>query len=213
MIRSVFWDFGGVISESPFVAFKKFEEEQGLPENFIRQINSANPNDNAWAQFERGDISFEEFDTLFEQESEKLGHAIRGTAIIELFDLKLRPQMVEALRRCKRHFRLACLTNNVQVGEVPGMQRSKERAAEVEEVMRLFDTVVESSKVGVRKPNPHFYKMACELSGISPRQVVYLDDLGINLKPAKALGMKTIKVVDPQQALRELEDLLGIPLL
>ncbi len=212
MIKAVLWDFGGVITSSPFDAFKKFELDNNLPENFIRMINSTNPDTNAWARFEKSQITVEDFDREFEQETRAAGHTISGLTVLGLLSGDLRPEMVEALRRCSENFQTACLTNNVNVGEGQGVPLSQERMAGFQQVMQLFDLVIESSKVGVRKPDPRFYEMACEMLKISPDQAVYLDDLGINLKPARAMGMATIKVGEPGPALKELEGLLGISL-
>ena len=120
--------------------------------------------------------------------------------------------MVEALHRVRKQFIMACLTNNVRSGSGPGMARSAEKAAQIADVMTLFHHVVESSQVGVRKPEPRFYEIACETAGVAPEHVVFLDDLGINLKPAKAMGMQTIKVLSADQALSDLEAVIQIPL-
>jgi putative hydrolase of the HAD superfamily len=211
MIEAVIWDFGGVLTSSPFEAFNRYERERGLPADFIRGINSTNPDSNAWALFERSECTLAEFDELFAGEAAALGHDVRGRAIVELLSGDIRPAMVEALRRCKARAKVGCITNNVSAGEGAGMARSGEKARAVAEVMGLFDHVIESSKIGIRKPDPRIYQMACETLGVSPTACVYLDDLGINLKPAAALGMKTIKVVDPVKALAELEDAVGFP--
>ena len=211
-IRAVLWDFGGVFTESPFVAFAEFERRRGLPRDFLRRINSADADGNAWARFERGELTLAEFGDAFEAESAVLGHAVRGEEVIALLYGELRPQMVQALRRCKEHFVNACLTNNVRTGSGHGLPTTDARAREVAEVMGLFDVVIESSVVGKRKPEPAFYQLALQRLQIDPRQAVYLDDLGINLKPARALGMTTIKVESPKQALTELEMILEIPL-
>ena len=76
----------------------------------------------------------------------------------------------------------------------------------------MFDVVIESSKVGVRKPDPRFYEIALDAVDVAPDDAVFLDDLGVNLKPARALGMTTIKVDDPAVALAELEAVVGFPL-
>jgi len=211
-IRAVLWDFGGVFTESPFMAFAEFERRRGLPRDFLRRVNSTDADNNAWARFERGQITLSEFGDAFEAESSALGHAVRGEEVIALLYGELRPPMVEALRRCKEHFVNACLTNNVSTGSGHGLPASDARAQEVGEVMALFDVVIESSLVGKRKPEPDFYRLALQRLEIEPRQAVYLDDLGINLKPARALGMTTIKVESPKQALTELEAVLEIPL-
>ena len=212
MIKAVLWDFGGVITTSPFEAFNKFERDHNLPENFIRMINATNPDTNSWARLERSEVTLEEFDREFERETREAGHPLRGITVIGLLSGDLRPEMVEALRRCSEHFLTACLTNNVNTGEDSGMQISPGRAAEVKKVIKMFDAVIESSKIGVRKPDPRFYETACEKLKITPAESVYLDDLGINLKPARAMGMTTIKVTDPGLALRELEAVVGLSL-
>lgn len=211
MFEAVIWDFGGVLTSSPFEAFNRYERERGLPADFIRRINATNPDTNAWALFERSECTLDEFDELFAREAAALGHEVRGRAIVELLSGDIRPAMVEALRRCKARAKVGCITNNVSAGAGAGMARSEDKARAVAEVMEIFDHVIESSKIGIRKPDPRIYQMACETLGVSPDACVYLDDLGINLKPAAALGMKTIKVVEPAKALAELEAAVGFP--
>jgi putative hydrolase of the HAD superfamily len=207
---AVLWDFGGVILSSPFEAFNRYEQEAGLPEDFIRMLNARNPDTNAWAKMERNEVSLDGFVTLFEAEAREHGQHLDGWRVLQSISGDIRPQMVEALRRCRESFRVACITNNMKAGEGPGSSADKAKA--VAEVMTLFEHVVESSKVGVRKPDPRIYRHACELLGVPPEACVYLDDLGINLKPARALGMRTIKVGDPDIAIAELEAIVGIPL-
>jgi putative hydrolase of the HAD superfamily len=209
MVEAVIWDFGGVLTSSPFEAFNRYEAERGLARDFIRSINAANPDTNAWALFERSECSLDEFDRLFADESEAKGARIPGRDIIELLSGDIRPEMVTALKRCKERAKVGCITNNVSAGTGAGMARSSEKAAAVQEIMSLFDHVIESSKAGIRKPDPRIYEMACEALGVSAAASVYLDDLGINLKPARALGMTTIKVMTPEQALRDLEAAVG----
>ncbi len=206
-IQAVLWDFGGVILSSPFEAFNRYETEQGLPQNIIRQVNATNPDSNAWALLERNDISPAQFDALFADESEKLGHRIPGSDVLALLAGDVRPTMVNALDHViASGFRTACLTNNV----VSTSPDPSPRQLEVAAIMAKFDHVVESSKVGCRKPEPRFYEIACELLNVSPTQCVFLDDLGINLKPAAAMGMRTIKVGEPAAALEELSSHLGL---
>jgi len=209
---AVLWDFGGVILSSPFEAFRCYEREAGLPEDFIRSLNARNPDANAWAKMERSEVSLDEFVALFEREAEAQGHKLDGWRVLQAISGDIRPQMVEALRRCKAAFKVACITNNMKAGDGPGMARSAEKAAAVAEIMTLFEHVVESSKLGFRKPDPRIYQYACDLLGVGPEQCIYLDDLGINLKPARAMGMRTIKVGDPDAAIAELEAMVGIPL-
>lgn len=210
--KAVLWDFGGVLTESPFEAFGHFERRQGLPEHFIARVNSKDPDGNAWARFERAEITLEEFDRAFEEESRGLGHPVRGAEVLRLLYGAVRPSMVEALRRCGGHYLTACLTNNVNTGSSHGLPTSAARAAEVLDILALFDLVLESSKVGARKPEPRFYHMALERLRVAPHEAVYLDDLGINLKPARAMGITTIKVESAPQALAELEHVLDLPL-
>lgn len=212
MIEAVLWDFGGVLTTSPFEAFNRYEAERGLPRDFIRTINATNPEDNAWARFESSRIDLDEFDRQFADESAAAGHRVPGREVVALLSGDIRPRMVEMLRRCKADFRVACITNNVKSGHGPGMAASSERAERMAEVMALFDLVVESSIEGIRKPDLRIYQLACERLGISPDRAVYLDDLGINLKPARAMGMRTIKVLGEAQAIDELSTLTGITL-
>ena len=209
-IKAILWDFGGVLTTSPFEAFNRFEAAHDLPKDFIRRVNSTNPTTNAWAQFESNIITTEQFDQLFEQESESLGHPVRGMRVLELLSGELRPRMVAALRKCKEHFKVGCITNNMKSGEGPGMARDEAKAAASQSVMTLFDVIVESSVEGVRKPDPRIYEIACGRMDIAPDTCIFLDDLGINLKPAKALGMTTIKVIDEDQAIKDLTKATGI---
>lgn len=211
-IQAVLWDFGGVILSSPFEAFNRYEMQSGLPRDFIRRVNAANPDHNAWAQMERGEIDLEQFAALFEAEARALGGALSGRKVIELLSGEVRPEMVEALRRVRERWRIACITNNMPAGHGPSMTRSPQTAAQVVQIMALFEHVVESSKLNMRKPDPRIYRHACDLLGVAPQACVYLDDLGINLKPARAMGMATIKVESAAQALAELEALLGVAL-
>ncbi|NIJ42121.1 putative hydrolase of the HAD superfamily [Parvibaculum indicum] len=212
MIEAVIWDFGGVLTSSPFEAFNRYERERGLPADFIRSINATNPDTNAWALFERNEITLDEFDRLFLEEAQGRGHEVTGRDVVSLLSGDIRPEMVTALTRCKERAKVGCITNNVSAGEGAGMARSADKAAAVSEVMSLFDHVIESSKVGIRKPDPRIYEMACQALGVDPAKSVYLDDLGINLKPARALGMTTIKVLNAEQALEELEAAVGFAL-
>lgn len=206
-IRAAFFDFGGVILSSPFEAFATYEQSNGLPEGFIRGLNATNPDTNAWAQLERNHVPFDEFCRLYEGEATAAGHDIDAREVIALLSGTIRPEMVEAVRRCRERLKTACLTNNiVSFDEFPKEATANGR----DDVLAMFDVIVESSRVGVRKPETRFYEIACEQCGVEPVEAVFLDDLGINLKPARALGMTTIKVVDPDQALAELATTLGI---
>jgi putative hydrolase of the HAD superfamily len=211
-IRAVLWDFGGVMTESPFLAFNRFEKERGLPSAFLRSVNANLPDHNAWARFERSELSPAQFDEAFAAETRSAGHEVRGLDVIDLLYGEIRPAMVAALKACKRHYTNACVTNNVAAGPGRGFERDPERAEEWREILGLFDVVIESSKIGVRKPEARFFELACRQLGVTPPQTVYLDDLGANLKPARAMGMHTIKVEDPDAAIAELESVLAIAL-
>lgn len=212
-IRAIFWDFGGVIAESPFDAMNRYEASRGLPRDFLRMTNARNPDTNAWALFERGEISLEEFDQRFLEETRARGHAVPGRELLPLLSVRVRPEMVRVLDALSSCYLQACLTNNLPVGQGAGMSRDSAHAATVEEAMRRFAFVLESSKAGARKPEPAFYQQACRMARVSPSEVVFLDDLGVNLKPARALGMHTIKVVETMEAVASLEQLLKRPLL
>ena len=214
MIKAIFWDFGGVITSSPFEAFNKYEKHNNLPSDFLRKVNSTNPDDNAWAKLERSEVNLEEFDHLFEKESKTLGYAIKGKEVIALLQGQVRPEMLNALQRIKGNLIQACLTNNIQsLKEEAFDEGNVSVAGKHDEIMGLFDFVIESSKVNLRKPDPAFYKMACEKAKIKPSEAVFLDDLGINLKPARILGMETIKVINSKDALNELQKLVPIKIL
>ena len=214
MIRAVFWDFGGVITTSPFDSFNIYEESYNLPKDLIRTINSTNPNNNAWAKLERSEIDQEEFDSLFEVESQQFGHSVPGKKVLELLKGQIRPEMVKALREIKNKLIQGCLTNNIQSTEDQELEKDNAAISGThQEIMGLFDFVFESSKENVRKPDPKFYQLACKRGKVSPNEVIFLDDLGINLKPAKALGMKTIKVVRAEDALQDLQNLLDFPII
>jgi putative hydrolase of the HAD superfamily len=201
----VLFDFGGVISSSPFEAFAHLETERGLPADFIRTVNATNGDTNAWARLERGEIDLDTFGTLWSAEALSLGHELDGRLVLERLAGDIRPQMVAAIRTCAKAYKTACLTNNFGG---PDVVLSDQMAA----IYALFDAVLESRLLGVRKPDPRFYELACEALEVQPDQCVFLDDLGVNLKPARELGMRTIKVGDPAAALAELEKITGLSL-
>ncbi|HUC05328.1 MAG TPA: HAD-IA family hydrolase [Acidimicrobiales bacterium] len=204
VIRAVMFDFGGVISSSPFEAFSRFEAERGLPENFIRTVNATDPDTNAWARLERGEIDVDTFGAAWATEARALGgHQVDGRDILQRLAGDIRPQMVRAVEQCAGSFKTACLTNNFSMADAVVSE-------EVASIYALFDAVLESKSLGVRKPDPRFYELACDALDVEPAESVFLDDLGVNLKPARALGMHTIKVIDPDAALAELGALLDL---
>lgn len=207
--QAVIWDFGGVVSTSPFDNFNSYEAERRLPKDFIRSVNARNGDTNAWAKLERSEISADAFDALFRAEAEALGHTVPGKDVLALLAGRLRPRVVDALKTCKTKGKIGCITNNAPVGKGASMTDDDARAAEVASVFALFDHVIESSKLGIRKPDPRIYALMCEALDVEPSACVYLDDLGINLKPARTMGMTTIKVTSEDQLLADLEAATG----
>lgn len=211
--KAVIFDFGGVITSSPFEAFNRLEAERGFPQDFVRRVNTADPDSNAWARFERAEITAAEFDALFAAEAAALGHALPGRDVLAVLAGAIRPAMVAALDTLKVHgYMLGCITNNVPTGHGAGMARSGDRSDAYEAIFARFEHVIESSKAGLRKPDPRIYLMMCEALALSPADCVYLDDLGINCKPAAQLGMHAIKVASGEQALADLSAVLGLAL-
>jgi putative hydrolase of the HAD superfamily len=208
---AVIFDFGGVITASPFEAFRRLEDERGLPRDFIRSVNATNPDGNAWARLERSEIDHAAFDALFAKECASRGHALAGAEVLAVLAGRIRPEMVAALDRLRQaEYRLGCITNNMRADDVNGTAHSA--TAGYAEVMARFDQIVESARAGVRKPDPRIYAMMCEALALPPSACVYLDDLGVNCKPAAAMGMHAIKVTSADQALAELSDILQLDL-
>ena len=207
--HAVIFDFGGVITSSPFEAFNRMEAERDLPSDFVRAVNSTDPDNNAWARFERAEINAVTFDSLFAAEAKALGYRLEGSAVIACLSGDIRPAMVAALDRLKAAgFKLGCITNNVPTGQGAGMAGSAVKAQAVADILARFDHVIESSKVGIRKPDPRVYQMMCDALGVPSAECIYLDDLGINCKPAAAIGMAAIKVTSGEQAIMDLGRLL-----
>lgn len=204
-IRAVLFDIGGVLMDSPFNAFLAYEQRVGLPAGSVVRINSTDPHTNAWARHERGELDAEGFVRAFDAEGAALGLQVDGRQVLAGLAVEARPSMVAAAHRCADRLLTGLLTNDVRTGgEVAG--------GRLGDLPSRVDLVLQSSSAGVRKPEPRFYEIACERLAIDPAEAVFLDDLGINLKPARAMGMTTIKVVEPDEALAELEQVLGLPL-
>ncbi|HEX4302552.1 MAG TPA: HAD-IA family hydrolase [Rhizomicrobium sp.] len=211
MIEAVIWDFGGVFTTSPFEAFARYETERGIPVGTIRKINSTNHEHNAWAQFEQSKVDIDGFDQLFAAEAKTLGHHIPGKDVLPLLAGDFRPDVIEALRGVKAAgLKTGCITNNMPHNAAGGTAAG--RSLYATDIMKQFDVVIESAKLGIRKPNPRIYEIMCEQLGVTPNVCVFLDDLGGNLKPAKAMGMTTIKVESGPQAIAELEAATGLKL-
>ena len=210
-IEAILWDIGGVLTASPFEAFNRFEAANGLPRDFIRGVNATNPETNAWAQFESNQVDVDAFDALFRAETAALALPVSGKRVLEILSGAPRPRMIEALLTCKRYFRVGAITNNMKpTSESRPAVEDPKRAMLMEKAMSLFEVIVESSVEGVRKPDPAIYRIACERLSVEPARAVFLDDLGINLKPARAMGMQTIKVLNEDQALTELSEVTGL---
>lgn len=205
-VRAVLWDFGGVITTSPFESFNRYEREAGLPMDFLRGLNATNHHGNAWARLERSEVDLDTFCELYESEAEAAGHRIDARAVLACLSGEIRREMVDALRAIRgRGLKQACLTNNFASMQA----RPEGSGTRSTPILDLFDVIVESSRIGIRKPEPAFYQRACEELAIAANEAVMLDDIGVNLKPARELGMITIKVVDPAAALDDLERVLG----
>ena len=207
--QAVIWDFGGVFTTSPFDAFTRYEAERGLPKDFIRTVNATNPLDNAWAKLEQSLVTAAEFDAMFREESKAMGHEVPGGEVLKLLSGSLRPRVVKALEVCKQHGKVGCITNNAPVGKGASMTNDEAKAEQVAKVFTMFDHVIESSKLGIRKPDPRIYALMCEALDVDPAECVYLDDIGHNLKPARDMGMTTIKVLSEDQLLADLQAATG----
>jgi putative hydrolase of the HAD superfamily len=208
--RAVIFDLGGVVFPSPFDAFSAYEREHGLPDRFIRGVVAASADHGAWARLERSELSFDESCVAFGAECAAAGGAVDAADLMSGIGrgFEPRPEMVQAITAIRAHgLKVGALTNNW----APGSPETDEAPHALGHLGR-FDVVVESAVEGLRKPDPRIYELVCERLGIAATEAVFLDDLGINLKPARALGMTTIKVADPAAALSELSVVLGFAL-
>ena len=212
-IAAVVFDIGGVVQDSPLHAIARYERERGIEPNAINRVVVAAGEQGAWARLERGELTALTFVEPFEADCRAHGLSVDGRYLMaKIAETSVpRPVMLEAIRRIRAAgLRVAALTNN-WVADTP---RHGPDGAETART-RLdphFDVFVESAVVGLRKPDPRIYSLVCEKLGLPPSRVAFLDDIGRNLKPARELGMATIKVDDPEQALRELGALLGLNL-
>ena len=208
--RAVIFDLGGVVFPSPFDAFDVYERAHGLPERFVRTVIAQSADHGAWARLERSDVPFEVFCAELEAECEAAGGTIRAADLMAEIgrDFAPRPAMLGAIRTIKAHGLLVgALTNNWATMGGPGDHDPHALGH-----LGVFDVVVESAVEGLRKPDPRIYELVCERLDVAPPEAVFLDDLGINLKPARAIGMTTIKVTDPDVAVAELATVLGFSL-
>ena len=202
--KAVIFDLGGVVVDSPLHAIHRYERELGIPEGVVNRVVVDTGPQGAWSRLERGELSMERFYGDFEAELRAVGHAISAaTMMARIAECGPRPTMLEAIRRIRgRGLKAGALTNNW----------ANERGEPTHDLKDRFDAFIESSKVGLRKPDPRIYRLACDTLGISPSEAVFLDDIGRNLKAARELGMRTIKVDQPGPALAELSQQLGFAL-
>ncbi len=204
--RAVIFDLGGVILESPIELFRRLEAERGLPMNIIGKVVIEAGVGGAWARLERGELSIIDFCTAFDTELKAAGVELSTYELMGELSIAtvVRPVMIEAVRKCRGHgLKVGALTNNWAYD------------ATVDHFAPLkveFDAFIESYKVGLRKPDPEIYRIACDALAVDFAQSVFLDDIGVNLKAARALGMTTIKVAEPRAAIAELERVLGLSL-
>ncbi len=213
--KAVIFDFGGVFTTSPVENFAVYERQRGLPERFIGGVIKSRLHDGAFARFERAEIDVDAFDALFADETRAAGFEIRGRELAALLDVTLKPEMIAALQAVKRAgLGTGCITNNFPSMESDGSPRKAERSAALAAIFKDFDHIIESSKAGVRKPEPRIYEMMLEALALPATACIFLDDLGVNLKPAQAMGMKTIKVPfgDVMPAIEELAGFVGVDL-
>jgi putative hydrolase of the HAD superfamily len=204
--EAVVFDLGGVVYPSPLDVFRAYEREHGLPDRFISEVVLADPEHGAWSRLERGELGFDEFCDAFDAECAARGGAVSARELMKGVAERLdpRPVMVTAIGAIRRHgLKTGALTNNW--ADDPASKRASP-------VTDWFDVVVESAVEGMSKPDPRIYRLVCERLHVAPEASVFLDDLGANLKPARDLGMTTIKVADPETAVAELEAVLGFEL-
>ena len=206
-IKTIIFDFGGVITNSPIDGFKLLEEKHGYDKGIITNINMNNPDNNAWAKSERGEIDISTFLNEFEKEALLIGQRINAKEILQQLYGSLRENMINKIKLLSnsKKYKLICLTNVLKGVDI---FTPKERVEAVKNVMSYFDIIYESYKLNMRKPEARIYKYILKELNIEPKETVFLDDLGMNLKSARQLGINTIKVIDPDDAIYELDQIL-----
>lgn len=194
-LKAVIFDFGGVFTTSPVSNFGIYERERGLPERFISGVIRTNLDRGAFSRFERAELTADEFDEAFAAETRAAGHEVRGRELRKMMKLEFRPPMIEAHKRIvEAGLKTGCITNNMPSSGAKDWARDAAERDWAGEIMSRFEHVIESSKAGVSKPDPRIYEMMLETLGIAATEAIYVDDLGVNLKPAVAMGMDVIKV-------------------
>ena len=206
-IKTIIFDFGGVITNSPIDGFKLLEEKHGYDKGIITNINMNNPDNNAWAKSERGEIDINTFLEEFEKEALSIGQKINAKEILQQLYGSLRKNMINKIKLLSnsKKYKLICLTNVLKGVDI---FTPKERVEAVKNVMSYFDIIYESYKLNMRKPEARIYQYILKELNIEPQETVFLDDLGMNLKSARQLGINTIKVIDPNDALYQLDQIL-----
>lgn len=202
--QAVIFDLGGVVFPSPLDGFRAYEAENGLPHRFLSEVVLQDPVNGAWSRLERGELTLATFTAAFEAECRDAGGEIDATELMGRITAGVGPreEMIQAIHALRAgELRIGALTNNWHSDDGPQNPTRD-----------LFDAIVESAIVGLRKPDPAIYELVCAQLDVEPAHTVFLDDLGVNLKPARAMGMATIKVADPHIALSELAGLVGFPL-
>jgi putative hydrolase of the HAD superfamily len=209
--EGVLFDLGGVVLGSPLHAIARYERDCGIPAGFINRVVMTTAPGGAWHRLERGELLVEAFVPEFEADCLAAGQTVAVGPMMAAIQVESqpRPSMLAAIRALKeRGLRVGALTNNWASDETAA-DRAERMGLELREHFHAF---VESAVVGLRKPDPRIYQLACRELGVTPERTVFLDDIGANLKAARALGMHTIKVVAPEQALTELAEAVGFAL-
>jgi putative hydrolase of the HAD superfamily len=205
-LAAVVFDVGGVVTGSPLAAIARYEREHGLEPSAVNRAIAVAGDGGAWSRLERGELALDDFYGLFQAEC-AAGGLVLDAALMMRYIAEAgapRPRMLAAIRRLRAGgLRVAALTNNWRTAA----------GAAARPLRAHFDVFIESSVVGLRKPDPRIYTLVCEALGVPPSRAAFLDDIGRNLKAARALGMTTIKVDDPDVALAELSRVVGLDLL
>ena len=200
-IKIVLWDYGGVLTESPIINFRKFENDNNYSLNTIVKINSDNKYNNAWAKLEKDEISIEQFSKLFREEAKQFGIPnINTDKLLECLNVKLNIKMVELLENVSKFYSCVCLTNNFK----------KMSSYDFENIKHNFSLIIESCKIGLRKPEKEIYTYVLKVLKVSAKEILFIDDLGINLKPAKELGFQTYKFIDTNKTISYMKNMLKI---
>ena len=204
-IKLVLWDYGGVLTHSPFLNIIKFETINNIPKNSIIKINSHNPFNNAWANLEKNLISFSAFSETFKEEAKKQGvYNIDPIKLLYSLEVSLNNEMISLLKAVSVKYNCACLTNNFK------NHFSLKNSTTFNSIKNYFDYVFESSILGIRKPEKEIYLHVIKKLNINPTEILFIDDLGINLKPARELGFITYKFTNTVSTINFFKNILGV---